>query len=160
MKRCIPLLATLCLLAACDKSPDQARKDLEKRGVAVSGKALIKETKREDGRTARDLVLAGADPHAKTRGGMSALMSAAYNGQVDTVRLLIEKGADVNAMAGGFTVLGAAVFSGKPDIVQMLIRAGADPNRAGRGGQTPLAAAQAAKNEAIVQLLRGAGAKG
>lgn len=160
MKRFTPLLATLCLLAACERSPEQARKDLEKRGVAVSGEALIKETKREDGRTARDLVLAGADPHAMSKGGMSALMSAAYNGQIDTVRLLIEKGADVNAVAGGFTVLGAAVFSGKPEIVQMLLRAGADPNRAGPGGQTPLAAAQATRNEAIVQVLKAAGAKG
>jgi len=159
LNRILCCLAAAALLAACDRNPtpQQARDGLEKRDVEVSPQSLIKETRSDDSQNARDMVRAGIDPNAKTAKGWTALMSAAYNGQADTVKLLIEKGADVNAEARGYTALAAAVYSGNPDIVRMLLRAGADPNR---GQQSPLAAARGTGNKDMIKLLTGAGAKG
>lgn len=157
MHRMLLCLAAAALLAACERTPEAAKKSLAARKVEVTGESLIKQTRRTDSAVARDLVIAGADPNARTPRGWTALMSAAYNGQADTVKLLIEKGADVNAQARGYSVLSAAVFSGKPEIVRMLLKAGADPNA---GASKPLGAARSINNEAMIRLLTDAGARG
>ncbi len=51
---------------------------------------------------------------------------AAYEGQLDVVRLLIEKGADVNAMnENGFTPAMVAAYVGYDEIVSILRQHGA-----------------------------------
>ena len=158
--RILRVIVAVFALAACEQTPEGAKRDLERRKIPVTGEQLIKQTRSDDSRTARDLVVAGADPNAKTERGWTALMSAAYNGQADTVNLLIQKGADVNAEARGYSVLSAAVFSRKPEIVKSLLKAGADPSRKLQyGGTTPLAAAKSVGDQELVRLLTEAGAK-
>jgi ankyrin repeat protein len=66
------------------------------------------------------------------KGHTSALGVAAYNGQTNAVRLLLDAGADPNlsSIAGRFgSPLAAACWhEGGEDIVALLLRAGADPN--------------------------------
>lgn len=60
--------------------------------VPVSPEALIaktKDTKNQD--VAKMLVQAGVDPNARQENGMTALMSAAFNGQHDVARALLQK---------------------------------------------------------------------
>ena len=62
------------------------------------------------------------------------------------IKLLIEKGADVNMAAGGFknTPLHWAVHMGRPNTVHLLLSLGADLNVKNNrnGGETPLALAR------------------
>jgi ankyrin repeat protein len=63
--------------------------------------------------------------------GFTALHLAIYGGSEETVRLLLERGADPNAMATSDIArvrpLGTAAFVGRPDLEKILLEAGADP---------------------------------
>ncbi|MGB2991973.1 MAG: M48 family metallopeptidase [Paenisporosarcina sp.] len=57
------------------------------------------------------------------------LMTAVYNGDVEEVKALINKGVDLEARdVDGFTALGYVLFSEENAIGQLLLDAGADPN--------------------------------
>jgi ankyrin repeat protein len=67
------------------------------------------------------------------------LVLAARDGHIDTVKALLDKGADVNAKADkGFTALQAAAASGHTEIVRLLLARGADVNAVGFFGSNPL----------------------
>jgi ankyrin repeat protein len=54
-------------------------------------------------------------------------MLAAYNGQKDTVDLLLSKNADTNVLNGrGQSPIAGAVFKGYDEIVKLLVDHGAD----------------------------------
>jgi ankyrin repeat protein len=76
------------------------------------------------------LLRASADPNTANPGGETALMTAARSGAMDVVKLLIERGAAVNATEGvrGQTALMWAVLENHPAMVQLLIARGADVN--------------------------------
>jgi uncharacterized protein len=75
----------------------------------------------------KQLLKAGADPN---RGLESAIFPAIRGGQIEIVKLLIERRANVNAHNElGDTPLLVAVEHGPIEIVQMLLDAGADPNK-------------------------------
>jgi ankyrin repeat protein len=60
--------------------------------------------------------------------GNTLVMLAAYNGRAGTVRLLAERGADVNRVNDrGQTPLAGAVFKADTEVVRALLGAGADP---------------------------------
>lgn len=60
--------------------------------------------------------------------GNTLVMLAAYNGRPSTVRLLAERGADVNRVNDrGQTPLAGAVFKADTEVVRALLGAGADP---------------------------------
>ena len=66
--------------------------------------------------------------------GFTALHLAIFGGHESTVRLLIERGADLEAVATSEIArvrpLGTAAFVRRPDLAQVLIDAGADPEAA------------------------------
>ena len=97
------------------------------------------------------LLDAGADINARNRHkfagpGNSPLSAAVYQDRRDVVRLLIERGADVNqGDNAGFTPLHLAVATGHLEAARVLLEGGADPNArsnstAGHGmtNKTPL----------------------
>jgi ankyrin repeat protein len=89
--------------------------------------------------------------------GFHALGLAAFFSHPDVVRLLLEHGADVDAVARNAqvrtTALQAAAASGDNESARLLLDAGADVHVAESGGFTALHAAAASGNKELVRLL-------
>jgi len=84
------------------------------------------------------------NPHekAETPALSTPLIQAAGSGDLEAVKALIVKGADVNEAARGmhgFTPLIAAIaMGGTPEVIDTLLRSGANPNLRDRNGMTAL----------------------
>jgi len=93
-------------------------------------------------------------------GGRPPLVDAAKNGDNDGLRLLLQKGGDVNAAeADGSTALLWASYRDDVESAALLIRAGANVNASNDLGATPLWTASQNGSAAMVQRLLEAGAK-
>jgi ankyrin repeat protein len=80
-------------------------------------------------------------------GGLSALLYAARDGRLDSVRILLAAGADINQPdANGITPLVMAISNNHVDVARVLIEHGADLNASDWYGRTPLWAAIEARN--------------
>jgi ankyrin repeat protein len=96
----------------------------------------------------------------KTQGaeqGWTPLHLACHYGQSAIVRLLINSGADVNAIAEnaiGNTPIMAAIAGRNAEIIKLLIDIGADPKIKDKNGYDAFAAAKASGNEAIIKLVK------
>ncbi len=75
-----------------------------------------------------------------TQGGLTPLLFAARQGNMEAVRALITAGADVNQVSAGdrTSPLLIATINGHFDVARYLLDHGADPTRAGENGATPL----------------------
>jgi ankyrin repeat protein len=107
---------------------------------------------------AEALIGAGADLEAVSRNrmGVRPLNSAAAGGHGDVSRLLVERGADVNAaQEQGFTPLHAAAQNGDADLVAVFLAAGADKDARLDDGRTAADVALEAGHEALAELLGG-----
>src|SRR5439155_10978482 len=72
-------------------------------------------------------------------GWLTPLMFAAREGDIESARLLVAAGADVNAVAGdGKDALGLAVFNGNYAAASFLVDSKSNVNRADTQGFTPL----------------------
>ncbi|KAF8222835.1 hypothetical protein L208DRAFT_1320375, partial [Tricholoma matsutake] len=81
----------------------------------------------------------------------NALQAASSKGDQEIVKLLIEKGADVNAQGGEYgNALQAASYQGDQEIVKLLIEKGADVNA--QGGEYGNALQASEGHQEIVNL--------
>jgi uncharacterized protein len=97
-----------------------------------------------------------ASLHSYSPDGFTALALAAYLGQKESVNYLIEKGADLNALARnetGYTALTGAVSQNHNEIAKILVKNGARVNHGYEGGFTPLMHAAYAGNAELASLL-------
>jgi ankyrin repeat protein len=105
----------------------------------------------------RAVLDAGGDVQARSRDGFTALQLAAYFGQPGTAAVLLERGAEVNAVASNpmrLMALHSAASAAVPEIIRMLLAHGAEVNARQEGGFTPLhAAAQNGDLESLDLLL-------
>jgi ankyrin repeat protein len=88
-------------------------------------------------------IVRGGSPDRGRRGpipgGMTPLMYAARDGRMDTVRMLLEAGAEINARdANDITPLITAITNNHPDVARLLIDRGADIKATDWYGRTPL----------------------
>jgi len=95
---------------------------------------------------ARLFVTMGADPNGRNAFGQTALVSAAWNGDLNGAHALIFMGANVNQIQEGAlsgmlpsgTALHVATYAGRIEICKSLLEAGADVNVKNQKGATPL----------------------
>lgn len=114
-----------------------------------------------DPRKAQILVEHGADVNATTtRGRTPLIFAASHDGNIETVRLLLAKGADVSARdMQGSTALMTAANAGALDTVKLLIDYGAKANEADLAGFTPLHHAAGNGDREMMRLLLSKGAE-
>lgn len=115
--------------------------------------------KRDD--VAALLIERGMNPNHMNVHHTTLLHDMAYTGDVRKATLLLDAGADIDAVDEEFrsTPLGLAARFGKHELVDLLLSRGADPNRAGAVWATPLEWARKKGYPEIGQRLRRAGAR-
>jgi len=90
-------------------------------------------------REVRDLVVVRYNCWEEASPGWTPLHWAADRGRLDTARLLLEKGAEVDAREDrGTTPLLSALWRGHLPLVELLLEAGADVNARASDGEVPL----------------------
>ncbi len=93
--------------------------------------------------------------------GFTPIGLAAFFGQLEVVRLLLDRGADVNAVSRnntGYTALTASATRADLPVVELLIEHGADVGHRYGPGYSPLHAAAAAGGLPVVRALVAKGA--
>jgi uncharacterized protein len=116
------------------------------------------------GRLDRLAEIVEADPeqaNAWSSDGFTPVGLAAFFGQPEAVRYLVEHGADVHAVARNpmrVQPLHAATAARNVEAVRLLLEAGADPDAEQQEGWTPLMAARRHGDDEIVALLLAHGA--
>jgi ankyrin repeat protein len=101
------------------------------------------------------------DARAHTKFKNTPLQTALLAGQLATVKLLLERGADpLVRQAHGFTPLQEAAFHGRRDLVELLLGAGAEINSRADDGRTALTEALRANHADLADYLRSRGAHG
>lgn len=108
----------------------------------------------------------GATPHALDatgQGGWTALHLAAYAGEIETTRRLLEAGAQTSVIAenGEHNSPLHAALAGKGDlqVIEIMLEAGARPDARASGGVTPLHLAASRGDLEAITLLVEAGAR-
>jgi uncharacterized protein len=92
--------------------------------------------------------------------GFTPLHLAAFFGRTEAARLLVERGADVDARGRGFmtgTPLNSAAAGSHIEIARLLLESGAEPDARQEGGFTALHAAAQQGNAELTRLLLEAG---
>ena len=91
---------------------------------------------------------------AKNAMGLTALTAAAFKGEVEIAKALVEAKADVNAAnESGQTALMFAALAGRTKVVEYLLKAGADAKATDKSGNTPLSLAKGQGAKDVVKLL-------
>ena len=89
----------------------------------------------------------------------SELIEAIRYGQVETIKGLLEGGADVNVRdTNGLSTLAQAIVTGQVEVVKLLLQSGADVNLKDGSGITALARATGLGAVDSIEILLGAGA--
>lgn len=151
------LLLLVLSIAACEKSPQQARRELVKLDYSYSRNSMAEAIRKGDAESTKLFLVAGMEP-GTVAAGYSMLEYAVERGDVVIVPILLAAGADPNASGGVSTPLIEASSSGHMEIAEQLLRAGADVNGTDGTGRTPLMVAAERGAANLVQVLLKAGA--
>ncbi len=127
---------TALMWAATENHPAAVKALLES-GADIDAKAKILEGQPK---RAAESDVAFQVPHTNfPKGGSTALMLAARNGALESVKVLMEAGANLNTTdPDGISALMLSLMNAHYDVAAALIAKGADVNLADRSGRAPL----------------------
>ncbi|MGH7679657.1 MAG: ankyrin repeat domain-containing protein [Gemmatimonadaceae bacterium] len=115
---------------------------------------------RKDAAGVAEALRSGADPNARDKRGVTAVIEAARLGEADIVRQLAAAGAHVNLNAGfGPNALTAAIERESVETVRVLLASGAKPDQRDGRGWSPLFIVGRQRRSDIAALLLAASAK-
>jgi ankyrin repeat protein len=132
---------TTALMWAVSEGHRDAGKLLVERGADVNARSHYVPAANGRGFEGRLPVNAGADQRVEeyATGWLTPLMFAARQGDLEMTRLLLQAGADVNAVAGdGKNALAVAIFNGNYDTASLLVDHKANVNQPDAQRFTPL----------------------
>jgi len=170
---------TALMFAAAERHPEVARTLIEAGADVRARAAVTKKSPRSAAAAAREeepkepepvllrknqaiavaqLPKDGDNDPPRPEGGFTPLLHAAMSGDLDTARLLLDAGANVNDPApDGMTPLIVAINKHHEDVALFLLDKGADPNL-GEAGFTALHSAAATGHQKIARALLAHGA--
>ena len=165
--------------AACEHTPESARKELGQLGVAYSPQAFITSLTNNDLVTVQLFLKAGMDPNTTSAQGIPALLIATMNcdgklredkkTHADIAKALIAHGANVNVVhelhppqlvpfgSKHWTPLSLATRLECHDLMQQLLQRGANMNRVDESGETVLMDSASRNLNESVRILLNAG---
>ncbi|KAL8665799.1 MAG: hypothetical protein Q9202_001921 [Teloschistes flavicans] len=118
------------------------------------GKALYRAVEKQEVKTARVLLEAGADPDSRPSWETPMLVEAVKKGDMKLLEMLLAFGSDIDAHApGNGTALYTAISKGKTEMVKLLLKCKADLNKRPSGSEPALYRAVAKQYDDIVHLL-------
>jgi ankyrin repeat protein len=123
--------------------------------------ALMKAIQQNDVAQAKKLIAEGVNVNELDSNQDAPLVMAAYKGQTEIVRLLLEAGADVTAVDPGMkaTALHAASYAGRTEAAKLLVEHRIDIDKQGPyNGYTALHDAIWQNNVGVAEVLINAGA--
>ena len=137
----IPLLviSTLWLLGLTEawKNSDFLTNAVSNR-IYISGDNLFSATRSGDLEAIKKHLDNGSDVHKRDSLKLTPVHWATINGQTNALKLLIEKGGDINVKMDGMTPLHMASHLGRHETVVFLVNHGADVNAEDKEEQTAL----------------------
>jgi uncharacterized protein len=132
---------TTPLMWAVSEGHSDAARLLVELGADINARSHYVAAANGRGFEGRTPVAGRTDPKTEefASGWLSPLALAAREGNVETVRILVNAGADVDAISGdGKTPLALAIFNGNYDVASFLVDSKADVNKADAQRFTPL----------------------
>lgn len=135
------------------KTEEKAEKKEEPKTIHICEAAEVHDGKAVK-QAVQTMIEKGEDINARSKNGWTPLFAAAYVGQADTVRMLLDKGADMNVEVAGWPLLHAAARSGDVETIRLLIDKGLDVNTKNKDGKTPLYIVQTAKHPHKVEAIK------
>jgi uncharacterized protein len=145
--RLVLLLALVVLSPGCvertttSPTPEAAQQLLKLRGYEFDEKSFHAAVSARDMMSINAFLDAGINPNAQNAtDGRTALINAAARGDLEVVKVLVQRGADVNVKdKQGYTALFHAIEAMYDDVALVLLsQPGLDPNARGLNGSTAL----------------------
>ena len=141
MSRIVLIVFVACLFSACStikntKQQEAAKAKLFAENIPYSIRTFMLEAEKGDVKHLKLFLEAGMDVDSHDNG--TALTNAVYGNNLDAVKLLINRGADVNEAAYWGTPLGIASYKDYYKVAEFLIKNGANVNQVSRNDMTPL----------------------
>jgi len=119
---------------------------------------LINSIQNGDFKKVNSLVMAGANVNTENLFGLTPLLAAIKNKNINIIKLLLQNKADVNKATNDLTPLKFSIMIENKDIVELLMSNGAQINKK-INNQTPLTWAISTHNKEIVKIIFKNGAK-
>lgn len=158
LSRLLLVVLFLTGLNACVGKQDKARQQLTELGIPYSQETMVERSAEGDLVAVRLFLTTGMSPNIAVD-GITPLIAASMQGNVEVVETLLSNGADPNmeGLKNG-TALVMAAHDEHVAIAKLLLEAGAEVNVVMEETGTPLMLASSSGNTELVRLLLDAGA--
>ncbi len=143
-----------------ERALEAAREEIRAAGLPETEAAFAGAAASGDTESTRNFLKVGFSPDIRDAKGVPALVLATRNNNPTTGEILLDRGADPNAISDdrGTTALMEASSLGNNRVVEMLLSHGADPDIRSKSGRTALMLAVSEGHRDVAETLLSSGA--